>query len=71
MHRIEREYGTLYNEYTRVKRARKSVARGARGGRGWGGAWGGGAGWGVGVQNVQRERPSPNMHTICIYMPHL
>ena len=49
MHRIEREYGTLYNEYTRVKRARKSVARGARRpGVGWGvggrrGVWRGGA----------------------------
>ena len=49
MHRIEREYGTLYNEYTRVKRARKSVARGARWpGVGWGvggrrGVWRGGA----------------------------
>ena len=51
MHRIEREYGTLYNEYTRVKRARKSVSRRGRARRpavGWGvggrrGVWRGGA----------------------------
>ena len=62
MHRIEREYGTLYNEYTRVKRARKSVSRGARaaagGGVGRGGAARGGA-WGCKTCNEN------DLHPIC------
>ena len=43
MHRIEREYGTLYNEYTRVK-VIKELERVSRAGR----ARRPGVGWGVG-----------------------
>lgn len=51
MHRIEREYGTLYNEYTRVIKELERVSRAGRARRpgvGWGvggrrGVWRGGA----------------------------